>query len=66
MPSRIVVLMSQIFSFPFKVKWCGKVVGTYTSLKIVRLIFNFPFKVKWLRGKVVGICIRLKIVRLDF
>jgi len=40
MLSKAVIPKSQIFNFPFKVKWPhGKVVGTFTSLRIVKLDF---------------------------
>jgi hypothetical protein len=40
MPSRTFAPTNQIFNLPFKVKWPhGKVVGTFTSLRIVKLDF---------------------------
>jgi hypothetical protein len=40
MLSRAIVPTSQILNFPFKVKWPrGKVVETFTSLRIVKLEF---------------------------
>jgi len=40
MPSRVVAPTNQIFNFPFKVKWPHvKVVGTFISLRIVKLDF---------------------------
>jgi len=38
MPNRAFAPTSQIFNFPFIVKWLhGKVVGTFTILRIVKL-----------------------------
>ncbi len=55
MPNRAIAPTSQIFNFPFKVKWPhGKVVGTLTSLKIVRLDFKLCFKSKMASWKGSG------------
>jgi hypothetical protein len=44
MLSRTVVPTYQILNFPFKVKWPhGKVVGTFPSLRIVKLDFWLSF-----------------------
>jgi hypothetical protein len=44
MPSRTIAPMNQIFNFHFKVKWPRvKVVGTFTSLKIVKLNVKLSF-----------------------
>jgi hypothetical protein len=64
MPNKAITSTNQIFDFPFKVKWPhGKVVGTFTSLKIVKLDFKLSFKSKMASWKGGGPFISLRIFK---